>query len=69
MKQEYLEKLINYIDNYDFPTIKQIGIYFAKQGKLLTTSLNKCLHSLTINDFHEKRVQQYQTGQGIFLET
>ncbi|CAG8527506.1 1589_t:CDS:2 [Cetraspora pellucida] len=68
IKEEYLEKLIDYTDNYDFPTIKKIGVYFAKQGKLLICPLNKCSHDITINDFQEKRAQQYRIGQGIFLE-
>lgn len=60
IKETENRKFIDLIhgDKYDFRNIKKIGIYFAQQGKLLTTPLNKCPNDITFKDFHEETIYQ-----------
>ena len=55
IEEEEIRKLIDYIFAYDFPTAKidKVGIYFARQGKLLICPLNKCPSDIVPQDFRE----------------
>ena len=56
IKEEDINKLVHCIFDYDFPTIKKIGVYFAKQGKLLVCDKWGCPDNITPQDFHQETV-------------
>ena len=55
-QEEIKELVTNYFD-YDLPSIKGLKIYFAKEGKWLTTKIwGRCPSDITIEDFKAEKL-------------